>query len=181
MSKDAYLKKLEPRSIQATLMRAGLLLTGWELLENEIVVKVRDFFWTDFDKSGHKYDERYEREVLTRSKHRFEASLLWLVEMSALTSVQADSIRAMREHRNKVAHQLPTLLVDPGEEISPHPLEQMREALKRLAVFWGRIEVDANPDYDNREIDHEEIESGSSLLMNYLIEVCDQVSAETVQ
>lgn len=176
MNEEALLKKLEPGAIRAALMRAGLLLAGWELLENEVVTKVKEFFWSGFDESGDKYDQAYERDVLSRSKHRFESSLLWLVETNALSLAQADSIRGMREHRNRVAHQLPTLLVDPAQEISPRPLEEMREVLKRLAVFWGRIEVDTNPDYDDREIDYEGIESGASMLMNYLIEACGQVS-----
>jgi hypothetical protein len=182
MHADDLRKKLEPSTIRAALLRAGMLLTGWELLQNDIEAKVRDFFLTGFDERGLIYDEEaYNRNVRARHKHVFEASLLWLVDLKALSPAQATRVREMREHRNKVAHQLPTLLVDPEQSISVEVLREMKSVLRALAIFWGRIEIDTNPDYDGREVDDDHIHSGSSLLMLHLIEACELSLGEDVE
>ena len=42
---------------------------------------------------------------------RFGASLLWLVEGDALSEAHAARIRALRDYRNEVAHELPKMLL----------------------------------------------------------------------
>src|SRR5690606_12333949 len=92
--------KLHPTAVRTALHRAGMFLTGWELLKNEIQEGVYDFFVLGVDQTGEKkLDPRYARDVLARHQHRFEASLLWLVEHQALSDVQAAQVRALRQHR----------------------------------------------------------------------------------
>jgi hypothetical protein len=150
-----------------------MFLTGWELLKNEIQDGVRQFFVTGFDQQGPDPDPRYARDVLSRHQHPFEASLLWLVDQQALSLTQAARVRELRVHRNEVAHELPKLLVDPAHEVSAELLREMGVVLRALGVFWGRIEVDINPDFDGRDVKDEDIRSGASLLMEHLVSACE--------
>jgi len=105
-------KKLEAPNVRVALQRAGMFLTGWEILASEIVDGVRQFFEIKPGVVGPEYD----RDVVTRHKSPLEASVRWLVEQGALTVEQAERVDAMRRHRNEIAHELSKLLVHPNDE-----------------------------------------------------------------
>lgn len=159
--------KLAPESVATTLMRAGCFLSAYELIKPQIIDSVHDFFWC---KDGsHVYNEaQYARNVLSLGANKYLASCAWLVKMDALTDEQVATLAEIRTHRNEVAHELPKLLVDPDFEVRTELLAEAVEIVRRLGVFWGSIEADTNPDFDDREIDYEGIKSGSYLLMEYL-------------
>src|SRR5687768_12192121 len=122
---DDMLKKLEPENIRANLVRAGLYLAGWEMLKTEVQDKVKAFYLIGFDENGFTYSDDYEKRVLARHKSRFLASVLWLVEAGALTEADADQLRALREYRNEVAHELPKMLVEVGHDIDVDRIRQI--------------------------------------------------------
>lgn len=175
-SVDEMLKKLEPEHVRANLVRAGLYLAGWEMLKSEIQNKVKEFYLTGFDENGLTYSIDFDRRVLARHKSRFEASLLWLVEANGLTEAEADQARALREYRNEVAHELPKMLTEVGHDIDVDRIRQMNHLLKSLGVFWGRIEVDINPDFDGQDVDDEGIQSGIMLLMEHLLAAAEEMA-----
>lgn len=172
-SLEDMLKKLEPENIRANLVRAGLYLAGWEMLKAEIQDQVKSFFLIGFDEKGYTYSDDYKQRVLPRHKSRFEASLIWLVEAGALTEPEADQVRALREYRNEVAHELPKMLVEVGHDIEVARIRQMKDLLGRLGVFWGSIQVDINRDFDSEEVDYAGIKSGVMLLMDHLLAVAE--------
>src|SRR5450759_5068354 len=103
-------RKLELASTRRTLLRAAVLLLGWELIRSEVVDKVRDFFIIGFDESGPIDDGRYQERVLSRGPRVFDASVEWLVEAGALTTEQAAGLKDLRDYRNTVAHELATFI-----------------------------------------------------------------------
>lgn len=170
---EALLEKLAPERIQSNLIRAGLFLAGWEMLKFEVQEQVRGFFCIEFDENGNADSGEYERRVLYRHKSRFEASLLWLIEANGLNESEAGRIRALRTYRNQVAHELPRMLVEPGHDVEVARIEEMRDLLGRLGRFWGGIEVDINPDFDDVDVEVSEIKSGTMLLMEHLIQAAE--------
>jgi hypothetical protein len=165
--------KLASSSIRIALQRAGMFLTGWELLKSDIEDGVRQFF----EVQPGVVDPDYERNVLSRHKYKLHASALWLVEQGALTATQCDRIEELRRHRNEIAHELAKLLIDPNHEINVNLLEEMATILRAVGAFFGRIAVDCDPESDGKEIDDKEIRSGTSLLMDHLVTACDEIAA----
>lgn len=151
-------------------MRAGAFLCAYELIRPEVVDKLREHYWCGIEDGKHVYDEAaYRREVLSRNpKSRYRASCGWLVEQGALTADQVATLEQIYEHRKEVAHELPKLLVDPDFEVRTELLAAAIECVRCLGVFWGSIDVDADPRWDGQDIDYNEIKSGSYLLMEYL-------------
>lgn len=151
-------------------MRAGAFLCAYELIRPEVVDKLREHYWRGIEDGKHVYDEAaYGREVLNRNpKSKYRASCDWLVEHGALTAEQTTTLEQVYEHRKEVAHELPKLLVDPDFEVKTELLAVAIECVRCLGVFWGSIDVDADPRWDDQEIDYNEIKSGSYLLMEYL-------------
>ena len=167
---EDIVKKIHPETIRSNLIRAGLVLAAWELIENEVEKKVRDFYIAGFDeKKQWIYSPDYETKVLDRHKYAFEASLLWLVDRDALDEDQADKIRAFREYRNKVGHEMPTILVEVGHDIDVVRIREMRDVIAALGQFWGRIEVEIDPDLVGKDVDYTKIQSGMLFLIDHLI------------
>jgi len=174
-SVEAILKKLAPETIRSNLVRAGLFLAGWEILKSEVQEKVRDFFLEGFDGSDFVYSARYKARVLDRHQSRFEASLLWLVETEALTKAQAARVRVLRDRRNEIAHELPKLLVDPDHAgVDLAVIQELKDLIGGLGVFWGHIEVDTNPYFVDQEVADADIKSGVSILMEHLVAAADE-------
>ncbi len=70
-----------------------------------------------FGYGGDKYSDDYEKDVLVRHNNPLIASAKYLAEhYEAITSDDVDQIITMRDMRNKIAHDLPTVLVN--EEFS---------------------------------------------------------------
>jgi len=163
------LGKLSPDQIQKGLIRAGLFLAGWEVLAGEIVDKVKSFYWAGFDETGDLFPDYKEQVLALDPKSTFNASLHWLVESRALTAEQVARVQELRKHRNQVAHELPEILLDPGHEVSADLFREMLELIRILGVFWGRIEMDINPDFVDRDVKDEGIVSGTMMLMTLLV------------
>jgi len=164
--------KLLPENVASNLMRAATMLTAWELIHSDIVAAVKDFDLIGFDENGYTYDEGYQNKVLTRvtkDSGIFDASVAWLVENEALRESDVELLGALRAQRNDLAHQMAKYIVDPEHEVSLDLLTQAREVIARLGRFWGQIEVDIHPNFEDREVDVDAIRSGASLLYDYVL------------
>lgn len=173
------MRRFVPATLRASLLRASLFLAAWELLMGEVVEQVRGFFSVGARDAAGDWEgtENYKRDVLAGHKGPLEASLAWLVRVDGLTHAQADRVRALRVYRNEVAHELPKLLIDTRHEVSAAKLEDVRDLIGVLGRFWGSVEVSINPDFDDREVDVDGIQSGSMILMDVLTEAAKEASS----
>ena len=48
-------------------------------------------------------------------------------------------------------------------------LLRARGIIQRLGQFWGQIDVDTNPQFDDQDVAPEDIRSGQSLLFDYVL------------
>ncbi|GAB6857926.1 hypothetical protein [Microbacterium xylanilyticum] len=163
--------KLQPENVAAALIRAGALLTGYELVKTTILDEVKGFYVEGFNEGGLIYSKSYETKVLTLGKNPFEASMNWLVQMNAITREQAASLDAIRAHRHSVAHELARFLVDPDADVSVERLTELQGIMRSLDRFWGGISAEIDPDFDGVELDRDNIVSGSGALLTYLLQI----------
>jgi hypothetical protein len=170
--------KPAPESVRRTLIEAGCLLSAYELIKLAVVDGVRDFYARGFQDGRQLFDEgRYQQHVLSRNpKSRYRASCAWLVEMGALTADQAAALENIHVHRQEIAHELPKLLVDPDFAVKTDLLLTAVDCVRALGVFWGRISIGCDPEWDGQEVADEDIKSGSYLLMEHLISVAGLAS-----
>ena len=164
-------EKLSPQEVTGNLLWASLFLVAYELLKIDILEKTRGFFLEGFDETGMKYSSRYATDVVALDHDRFRASCLWLARMGALTDADVDVAQRIRDHRHTVAHDLPRLLIDPETKIDFQLFFEAHRLLTALGRFWGRIEVDVNPDFDGQEVKDEDIKSGPMLLMEHILAI----------
>jgi hypothetical protein len=174
--------KLEPESMKRTLVRAGAFLSAYELIKLQVVDGVKDFYWTGREENGKKvlYPD-YETDVRARDMSVYTSSVSWLVDSNAITQEQAESLEKIHEHRHEIAHELPRILIDPDWDINASLLIDAALVLRALDVFWGRISMDIDPQWDNTEVADKDIWGGSSMLMGSLIEIAGLLPDDTAQ
>jgi len=149
---------------------------AYEMFKDEIVNSVQGFFTMDFVGEDRVYFPDYQTDVLDRHKSEFQACLLWLVEMHVFNSAQVEEISEIREHRNKIAHELLDFLFNPAAQIDLALFDRLRFYLRIVDRFFGQIQVDANSDFDGKDVDPGEIKSITSVFLDI---VCQSVASET--
>jgi hypothetical protein len=165
--------KLAPEAIRLALIRAGAFLTGYEFVKTSILQDVKSFFTLGTDRDGRPHDIGYRDQVLPLGRNEFDASVAWLVQNDALSEAQAGDLELVRTHRHEVAHELARMLIDPDVEINVELLLKLHGIMRALDRFWISIEVDANPDFDRQEVNLDSARSGSGLLFDYLLDLCE--------
>jgi hypothetical protein len=169
---DRLRVKLAPESIKQTLVRAGAFLSAYEPIRLQVVDGVQDFYWSGKEENGKKFlYHDYETEVRARDKNLYRASVSWLVGSEAITRDQAESLEKIHKHRHEIAHELPRILIYPDWDIDASLLIDAALVLRSLDVFWGRMSMDIDPQWDGAEVADKDIWGGSSMLMGSLIEV----------
>jgi hypothetical protein len=150
--------KLAPARIRSTLAFAGLYQITNEMIRHAVTVKVREFFQTGFADGEWLYDETaYASDVLARAKGRFHASLLWLMDSGAISAEQADRLDAIYKHRNELAHELMTYIVDADREPDIELFIDAVTILKAIMRFWTSIEADYGTFEEFPDIDLDEV------------------------
>jgi hypothetical protein len=132
--------RVPPEQIESSLVGAALFLTAYHLLRNAIVDNVRNAFL----QRGWNYAE-YDEQVLSRHRSRFDASLLWLVDVGVLDETQVEEIHEIRRYRNKLAFDLPKLLRTPRADLEPGVLERIGFFVARFDAFFARVMAGDDP------------------------------------
>jgi hypothetical protein len=164
--------KLQPERIRATLAFAGLYQIAHAQIQHAVLEEVRQFYCTGFDEAGWRYDEEgYTAQVLSRApKNKFRASLLWLVDYEAITLAQADRLDEIYAHRHDLTHELIKYVVDVKFEPD---VELLADALKILADirrFWTQIELDIGSFEDFGDVDVDDVQPASLLVLQMCID-----------
>ncbi|MBU1700913.1 MAG: hypothetical protein KJ970_13755 [Candidatus Eisenbacteria bacterium] len=166
-------EKLSPTSVRKNLHNASLFLSAYELLKSQVINEVRGFFLLKSKDGRLVYSEKYKEDVLDRSKSLLEASSLWLVDRGAITKIQVEEILEIREHRNAIAHKLPNYLFVPDTEIKMTLLMKTRQCIDQIGRFWAQISIDSTPEYDNKGVKPEDIKTGASIAIDFIMDVIE--------
>ncbi|MGU3500924.1 hypothetical protein [Mycobacterium sp. C31M] len=138
--------KLQPDRMRATMAFSGLYQLTHEMIKQIVLDNVRDYFCMgaiglgDVMSAGER--EQYHHDVLQLApKNAFRASLLWLVQMDAITNERADRLDDVYAHRHDLAHELMKYIVDPDHEPDVELLAEAISILRDLHRFWIQVEL----------------------------------------
>lgn len=203
-------KVLSPDVLRTNLLLSSLYLTAYEMLKMAIVEDIKDFFifqseiTDDIEKEMLKslqkelverFRESYQNDVDTyenevgislddRDKTGLIPSCKWLQKHGALSEADIDEIKVFRDHRNEIAHKLPTILVGEGFNIKVEYFQRMRALIHKIGVFWARNDLLFDPvtfdEIDLQDVSDEEIISGRGslleLITNAVVEYLKEIS-----
>ena len=161
--------RLLPERIRLDLARIGALLATEQLLSGLVVDNLAGFL----DPTAPMALDGY-RQRPAAWESRFDESLEWLVQHEALSPQDAEVVRQVREHACQLMADVPSYLLSDEKTVPVGLLVVAAEVVDRLNLFWGRIVIDSNPDFDGREIQDEEIQGGASALVRLLLSAVNQ-------
>jgi len=96
--------------------------------------------------------------------------------MHAISQADIQTLSRFRAHRNAVAHEVALYVTLPDREVDVALLLEANEIIRRLGVFWARIDIDGDLEYEWEHISDADIQSGSSLFADFLIGVVDDLA-----
>jgi len=138
----------DPRTeneLTRSLSYAGFILLSYELAKGVIVSPIKNFYAKTTFGEGMPFTS-YQGDVRGRHKSEFQACLLYLQDfMEVIDSEDVLAINEFREHRNKMAHELPSSLTIRPQAYVPL-LEKVDKALFKLSNHNAFMEVGADPE-----------------------------------
>lgn len=166
------LNSLKPQDLKSRLLATSIILSSYEIIKSMVVPRTKFSFLIGFGYGGDKYSDDYEKDVLTRHKSPLIASAKYLAEhYEAITLDDVDQIIKLRDMRNRIAHDLPTVLVK--EEFSEliKFVEKARDLVFKLDNFWIYIDIGHDPEHSCNDWDT--AYSNSTMFIDHLIELAD--------
>jgi hypothetical protein len=160
-------KFLNPEMLKQHLMNAGIYLAAYEMFKQSLVGQPRDFFSNTFRDGEWIPDPEYKAHVLALDeKHTFHASALWWEKHGVLTEQDVKKAGEIREHRDKIAHDMPRFLGTKEGVIKLELLESIFELLTKIDKWWiQQVEIPTDPDFDNRKLTEEDLNGVMSMSM----------------
>lgn len=169
---DEYERKLRqqltPTRTRDLLALAGLYALAHELLKSAILDGVKGFFLIGFDEDGFTYGTEYA-EVREHPRGAFTGSVDWLKSHQVISDADQVALERVRDERHRAIHQSLGLIVDPNFELDVAPLFEVREILARVGQFFGAIDVETDPAFDDVDVDVAEIRSGLFVAYDYVL------------
>jgi hypothetical protein len=176
--------------IKRNLLVASLFVTSFEMLKTSVQDRIKGFlcFNSSLNSEGElefEISDDYKTQVLERvipnidrrkyrDYHLFYSSCLWLKDNNVINQSEINELEQIRKHRNLISHNPLKLLVDDNTNINVSLLKKSQELLTKIEKWWIiEFEIPVNPDFDGQEIDESQVQSGTSIFLDYLMEIAD--------
>lgn len=167
---DKWLNFLDPENLKGNLMFSSLFIASFEAFKDYVIDEVKFFFNTGFSDGEFTFSEDYNTKVKTKDKSILKATLLWLKDMEAIDGKDIETFDILRQYRNKLTHELMTLLFEGLPQEHPEKFTQLILLRVKIEKWWiMNIEIPTNPDFDSSPDIKEEDIMTSSQIFNQLI------------
>lgn len=175
-SSAAWEAFLSPDVVRSKLITGGMFLVGYETLIASITEHLVSFFANHWTAEGPQISEKYKKEVLGRDPKskgdRLRGSIAWLRENDVISEDDETAIRTVTEARNRVAHELVGFVAGSKSLDYMEHFGTLQTLVEKIERWWiVNVELATDPDFDDVEVDPEQIVSGPSLMMQVLVQV----------
>ena len=171
-------KFLNPKEIKKNLIDASLFLSFFEILNSEIIERIFDFYSNEFRDGKWIASDKYNKTIVNRKingkTNIFLSSCQWLLDNNTITQNDFEQIKKIKEHRNRIAHDLPKFLFDSEYVIDKDLFNQIKVLTLKIAKWWIiEVEIPTDPQFDGQEIDTEGILPGQEMILNYIFNIAN--------
>jgi hypothetical protein len=171
-------KFFDQKRLRQNLLLGALYLATFEMLKTIVVGDLIGFFcFGDYDQDGNPLrTDRYRAELVRfgfkQHRDEYKAACLWLKHMEAIEDEEYTRLLAIRAHRNQIAHELPTVLLDAKLEVNVDLLVKARNLIHQLDRWWfENYEMAINPAFEGQTIDEVEFVSMRMAFVDHVIGV----------
>lgn len=133
---ESWEKFLNPETLRGNLIEIALFISAFEMFKDRVIEKPEYFFSDSFDKNGPILSKKYKVEVLSRSKNKLFASLLWFKDMEAIDESDMQIFDSIRMHRNELTHEMVSFLTDSKKALNVGLFQSLIALLTKIEKWW---------------------------------------------
>lgn len=173
-AKEKWKNFLNPDILKSSLIIYSIFITVFEILKQQVIERIRYFYVDGFVGDNLIINEKYNKEVLSRHKNALYASLEWHLEKGIISKEDIELFHELRKQRNKLAHEMTTVIFEGNNDSIIVNLEKMINLLKKIELWWiMNVEIPTDPDIniDIDDMDIEHIIPGSIMIIQLLLEI----------
>lgn len=177
------MKSLDPEYLKSSLVISSLFLTGHEMLKGVVVENLKGFICMNskFNDDGelvHIENDDY-REIKSKKHsqfnnqtHEYFSCCEWYAHRSILTSDELSSLQAIIRHRNRIAHDLPSFLLNDNMNLDIELLFKMQALLTKVRKYWFfEFEALIKPEFENTTIQEDDVAFPIISYMGFLVDL----------
>ena len=179
-------KFFDPNQVKDNLTLASLYLSAFEVLKPIVIGNIRSFFAHEFPYKGEWDPEKIRsKEYIAQiskfyplnektgkpKEDEFVACTGWLADSNVISADEAAELVEIRAERNKIAHELPDLLLDPEKAINSDLLLKLAMLINKIDKWWLlEVEIPTQPpdSWNGKDIDEDAVMSGRMMYMNHV-------------
>jgi hypothetical protein len=171
-TKSSWETFLHPETLRGNLIAIALFISAFEMFKDRVIEKPETFFSNGFDQNGLIVDEKYKTEVLSKSKSRLYASLLWFKEMEAIDDEDIESFDIIRKHRNEVTHELTDFLSNANRNLDPTAFQRLIALLSKIEKWWLiNFEMAINPEMVPESVNVDDVIPGPIWSLQLMLDI----------
>jgi len=163
---------LKPDNLKANLIISSLFITSYEILKDSIITRIRNFYTNGFNEKGWIVDKEYQTKVKSLNKNLLYASLEWLKNRKVIDDNDIEEFSEIKKCRNELAHEIVNFITR-GSTFNPLPLfPKIIDLLDKIEKWWIlNVEIELNPNLNEKEIDKEGIVPGPIIMLRVLMDI----------
>lgn len=179
--KQQWMNVLDPVRPKPNLELISLYITLYEMLEDAIIQKPRDFYTLidEIDEAGYKAHvlDLYDPEkcpLIRRSSKVLISSLLWWNSLEAISEEDTEVFSHCKERRNALTHEMLKIIAGGLDEGFYEDFNRMYDLFCKIERWWIlEYELPLNPDFDNcdKEIDEDGVMSGNMIVLSAMMDI----------
>ncbi len=157
--------------LKKNLTLASMYLVAFELLKTSIIDSIISFLSNEYRDGKHIISKAYEEDVgkVDAQNSRLKLSCEWLKKNGAITEDDIADIFKIKDHRNKIAHELVSILSTDGVDIEMDNFRKISELVNKIDLWWlVNVELPiTQPEIDVQAVS--EAKSGRMIALEYLL------------
>jgi len=172
-NQEAWKRFLDPESLKTNLILVSLYIVAFEILQDIIIERPREFFSNGFGEEELRRDKKkYTGHVLSKNKSPAYASLYWFKEMDGINDEDIISYGKIKDCRNEIAHEITRML---SEGLPRYWLDRFKSLLAlitNIEQWWIlNVELSTDPDYSGKDIKKENIIPGAIVSIQLMLNI----------
>lgn len=170
---------LDPEILKPNLEFISLYIALYEKLEDTIISRVKDFYTIiELD------DIEYQNKVLALYEHKkcpkinkqcktLISSLIWLLNLNAITNDDIDIISNLKKERNKLTHEMFDLLTQGLPKDVHSRLVEIINVFNKIEKWWiVEVEIPTSCEIENiNDADLDNVMSGHMIILQIILNI----------
>lgn len=176
-----WVNVMDPERLKPNLEFIALFITLYEMLEDTIIQKPRDFFTLIDEIDEVEYKAKvlnlYDPEkcpLIRKSSKVLISSLLWWKELDVISDEDIKILSFCKKRRNSITHEMFSIISAGLDDGFYEDFVKMQALFCKIEKWWiMEYEIPLNPDFDNneKEIDWDGVMSGNMVVFYAIMDI----------